>query len=132
VLAGLDALREKYCLTAILIAHAKIERYENPATDAYDRYTPRLYKTSAALIQEWADEVFFATYRVYTAKGEDERIRAAGRGERVVYTTERPSHLAKNRLGLTDELPLVWSEYAKHAGGATLPVDRTIQLSAEK
>jgi len=30
----------------------------------------------------------------------------------VLYTTERPSHVAKNRLGLPDELPLDWHAYA--------------------
>lgn len=121
VLAGLDALREKYGATVVVLAHSKIERFENPSTDAYDRYMPRLYKSAAAYLQEWADEVFFASYRIYTAEGADKRIRAAGGTERVIYTTERPSHLAKNRLGLPDELPFLWSAYAEHAKGLTLP-----------
>ena len=37
-----------------------------------------------------------------------------GSGERILRTTERPSHLAKNRLALPDELPLSWPEFAKH------------------
>jgi len=48
------------------IAHARIERFENPETDAYDRYSPRLNKHASALIQEWCDEVLFATYKVHT------------------------------------------------------------------
>uniref|UniRef100_A0A7C4QSN6 Uncharacterized protein n=1 Tax=Schlesneria paludicola TaxID=360056 RepID=A0A7C4QSN6_9PLAN len=51
---------------AVPIAHARIERFENPETDAYDRYSPRLNKHASALIQEWCDEVLFATYKVHT------------------------------------------------------------------
>ncbi len=118
VLDGLAALREHRGMTVILIAHARIERFENPETEAYDRYVPRLHKTATALVSEWCDEVLFATYRVFT-KATDEgfnqkRVKGLGSGERVLRATERPSHLAKNRLNLPDELPLAWSEFAKH------------------
>ena len=118
VLDGLAALREHRGMTVILIAHARIERFENPETEAYDRYVPRLHKTATALVSEWCDEVLFATYRVFT-KATDEgfnqkRVQGLGSGERVLRATERPSHLAKNRLNLPDELPLAWSEFAKH------------------
>jgi hypothetical protein len=117
VLDGLAALRDRCGMSVILIAHAKIERFENPETEPYDRYVPRLHKTAAALVAEWCDEVLFATYRVFT-KATDEgfnrsRVQALGSGERVLRTNERPSHLAKNRLNLPDELPLAWSEFAK-------------------
>jgi hypothetical protein len=118
VLDGLSALRDRRGMTVILIAHAKIERFENPETEAYDRYVPRLHKTASAIVSEWCDEVLFASYRVFT-KATDEgfnqkRVQGLGTGERVLRTTERPSHLAKNRLNLPDELPLAWSEFAKH------------------
>jgi hypothetical protein len=101
-------------MTTVLIAHCKIERFENPATEAYDRYTPKLHKHIVGLFQEWADEVLFATYKVFTKKegqGFDERRIAMGTGERVIYTTEKPSHMAKNRLALPEELPLAFSAY---------------------
>jgi hypothetical protein len=118
VLDGLAFLRERRGMTVVLIAHAKIERFENPETDPYDRYVPRLHKTAAAMVTEWCDEVLFATYKVFT-KATDEgfdkkRIQGLGSGERILRASERPSHLAKNRLNLPDELPLAWSEFAKH------------------
>ncbi|MFW5829719.1 MAG: ATP-binding protein [Planctomycetota bacterium] len=117
VLEGLGALREARHMTVILIAHAKIERFENPETDPYDRYMPRLHKTASALVSEWCDEVLFATYRVFTKTTDEgfnqKRVQGLGNGERVLRTTERPSHLAKNRLGLPDELPLAWSAIAE-------------------
>ncbi len=128
VLDGLSALRDQRGLTVILIAHAKIERFEDPQTEAYDRYVPRLHKTASALISEWCDEVLFANYRVFT-KSQDEgfnrtRVQGLGSGERVLKTTERPAHLAKNRLNLPDELPLAWGEFAKFLpGAAPAPAD---------
>jgi hypothetical protein len=122
VLDGLTALREQKGMTVILIAHAKIERFENPETEPYDRYVPRLYKTATAMVTEWCDEVLFATYKVFTKATEEgfnqKRVQGLGSGERVLRTTERPSHLAKNRLGLPDEMPLVWAELARHLTAA--------------
>ncbi len=105
----------------VLIGHAKIEKFANPETDSYDRYSPRLHKTSSAILQEWCDEVLFANYKVYTKKSEEgfdkTRTSGIGSGERVLKTTERPSHMAKNRLGLPDEIPLAFAEYAKYVPG---------------
>jgi hypothetical protein len=125
VLDGLTALRDRRGMAVILIAHAKIERFEDPQTEAYDRYTPRLHKTASALVSEWCDEVLFASYRVFT-KAQDEgfnrtRVQGLGSGERVLKTSERPAHLAKNRLNLPDELPLAWGEFAKFLPGAVVP-----------
>jgi hypothetical protein len=121
VLAGLDALRNERGMGVILLAHAQIERFANPETDTYDRYSPRLHKQASALIQEWADEVLFATYSIHT-KATDEgfgrkRVQGIGTGERIIRTTERPAHVAKNRLGLPDEIPLDYRIYAAFLRG---------------
>jgi len=117
-LEGLSALRNDRGMTAILIAHARIERFENPETEAYDRYVPRLHKLAAAVIQEWCDEVLFATYKVYTKQSDEgfnrKRTQGVGSGERIVRTQERPAHVAKNRLNLPDEMPLDWNAYAQY------------------
>ncbi len=120
VLDGLTALRDERSMMVILIAHARIERFENPETDAYDRYSPRLNKHASALLQEWCDEVLFATYKVHTRQTEEgfdkTRTRGIGTGDRILRTTERPAHMAKNRLGLPEELPLDFAAYAQHLG----------------
>ncbi len=121
VLAGLDALRNERGMNVILIAHAQIERFANPETDTYDRYSPRLQKLASALVQEWCDEVLFATYRIHTKttnEGFDrKRVHGVGSGERIIRTTERPAHVAKNRLNLPDEIPLDYGIYAAFARG---------------
>lgn len=121
VLAGLDALRNERGMQVILLAHAHIERFANPETDTYDRYSPRLQKLASALVQEWADEVLFATYKVHTKttkEGFDRtRVQGIGTGERIIRTTERPAHVAKNRLGLPEEIPLDYRIYAAFVRG---------------
>ena len=117
-LEGVSALRRDRNMTVILIAHAKIERFANPETDTYDRYVPSLHKAASARVQEWADEVLFASFKVHTkqtSEGFDrKRVQGIGSGQRIVRTEERPSHVAKNRLGLPEELPLSWEAYASH------------------
>ncbi len=123
VLEGLNALRNARGMTVILIAHSQIEHFEDPETDSYDRYAPRLHKHASAIVQEWCDEVLFATYKVHTKQVEEgfgrKKSKGIGSGERVVRTTERPAHVAKNRLNLPDELPLDYAAYAAH-----LPTNR--------
>ena len=114
-LTGLSALREEKDMTAILIAHSKVERFEDPEGPAYDRYSPRIHKTAGALIQGWADEILFASYKVLTrteGEGFRKKTKGMGTGERVIRTVERPAFQAKNRLCMPDEIPLTWSAYA--------------------
>lgn len=124
VLTKLDRLRDERNMQSILIAHAGIERFHNPETESYDRYAPRLQKHASFMVQEWADEVLFAAWRVHTrssSQGFDRRrIQGIGTGQRVLKTTERPSHVAKNRLNLPDEMPLDYDAFAEIARGGSV------------
>lgn len=110
LLDGFNALRNDKGMTIIMLGHSEIKRFDSPEVDSYDRYQPKMTARSSSLIQEWADCVFFANYKT-NVKKEDlgfnkERSRAIGNGERLIYTTEKPSHVAKNRYGLTDSFKL--------------------------
>lgn len=125
LLEGLSALRNTKDMTVVLIAHARIERFQNPETESYDRYTPRLHRLASQIVQEWCDEVLFATYKVHTKQTKEgfdrTRTQGIGTGERIIHTVERPAYVAKNRLNLPEELPLDWNAYANfipnHEGG---------------
>ena len=111
---ALDFLRNDKGMSIVLIAHSKVDTYNNPEGDDYDRYSPKLHKHASLFLQEWADEVFFANFDIETAKkgqGFKEKTRAVGTGERVIYTSEKPAYLAKNRLGITENLKMNWSDY---------------------
>jgi hypothetical protein len=116
-LDGLNALRDERGMTIVQIAHTDIKRFDSPEHEPYDRYVIKLHARAAALLQEHADIVLFANYRISTVKadvGFNKKVnRALGSGERVIHTAERPAFLAKNRYGLPDTLPLDWSAFAQ-------------------
>ena len=116
-LDGLNALRNERGMTIIQIAHTDIKRFDSPEHDPYDRYVIKLHTRAAALLQEYADIVLFANYRISTVKadvGFNKKVnRALGSGERVMHSVERPAFLAKNRYSLPDTLPLNWSAFAQ-------------------
>ena len=115
VLSLLDDLRNKRGMMVILLAHAKVERFEDPENTAYDRYAPRLHKHAASLIAEWVDAVMFATKRMRVSKDGDTRSIAspigADGGERVLRTNGSPACIAKNRFSLPNEIPLSWDAF---------------------
>lgn len=119
----LDWLRTEKGIGIILLAHAAIKKFADPMGDSYDRYQPALHETAAATLQEWADEVLFATYRVHTRKQDEgfgkERVIAGGSGERLLRCTETPGALAKNRLALPDTIEFNWQAYASYFPQAT-------------
>ncbi len=107
----------------ILLGHSRVVRFENPETQAYDRYEVDLHKTCSGMVQEWCYEVLFASFRVFTRTEDQgfgkERTIAIGGKERFIRTNESAAASAKNRLTLPDELPMEWSAYSKYLGGST-------------
>lgn len=134
ILDGLDVLRDKKGMAIILLAHAKVEKFEDPETTAYDRYSPRMHKDASAMLREWVDAVLFATRKIIT-KTEDagfnkKRTTAAGLGanggDRILRCEGSPACLAKNRFNLPPELPLSWQalEDAIKAGRKKTPQNK--------
>lgn len=128
VLFMLDKIADVRGMYIIILAHAKIERFEDPGNEAYDRYSMALHKRAAAVISQWADEVLFANYKTFVRKTEQgfrERNVAVGTGERFLFTREMPAYYAKNRLGLPAEMPMPnprdggktgWQMFAEYLG----------------
>ena len=119
VIEALDALRRDRGMAIILIAHTKIEKFQTPEDSAFDRFSPRLHKLAAAVVMEWCDEVFFATYSTTTDPKKVKNVEPV----RVMRTSEGPTHVAKNRIKMPPELPLEWAayEYFAHEAHATTP-----------
>jgi hypothetical protein len=118
LIRGLEALRTRRGMHAILLAHCQVEKFNDPETDTYDRYAPNLNKHASALLQEWADEVLFASRKKFIRKQDvgfnKERTIAVGTDERYLQTQETAGVHAKNRLGLPVELPFTWDAYAAY------------------
>jgi AAA domain len=129
----LNVLRNQRGMVVLLIAHSKVERFEDPESSPYDRYSPRLHKHASALISEWCDAVLFATRKIRT-QSEDagfnrkrttaHAIGKAG-GERILRCVGGPSCVAKNRFGIADELPLSWAAFMNALSATQTPGAKT-------
>jgi hypothetical protein len=115
VLEGLNSLRNNQGMAVVLIAHCEIKRFDSPETEPYDRYQPKLQARSSALVREWCDAVLFANYRTIVKKAEvgfnKEVSRGISTGERLLYTSERPAYMAKNRYALPESIGLSWESF---------------------
>ena len=129
---ALSALRNDREMIIYMIAHTRIERFESPETEPYDRYTIKLHKRAAALAQEKSDIVFFMNQRTTTKDNETTKdggknatpksVRGGGLGPRTLFTERRPAWEAKNRFGLppeiqlgaVDDMPATWDAILEH------------------
>ena len=116
-------------INVVLTAHAQIKKFEQPdEMGSYDRYELKLgQKTgskTAPLVKEWADMVLFANYKTLVMTTENGKKKAQG-GERVMYTNHRPAWDAKNRHGLPDELPFIFTEIAHIFAGQLAQTTRS-------
>lgn len=124
----LQELRDKRGMMVILVAHAKVERFEDPENAAYDRYTPRLHKHAASLIAEWVDAVLFANKKFRVTKENDRAIAApigSDGGERIIRTVGSPACIAKNRYGLPAEIPLSWQAFIDAYSKISQPISQS-------
>ena len=116
VLDGMNALRNDKKMIVILLAHNTIKRFDSPEVEPFDRYQPKLQERSSAVVREWADAVMFANYKTIVKKddvGFNKTVaRGISSGERMLFTTERPAYMAKNRYNLPDSIPLNWDAFA--------------------
>lgn len=107
-------LRSQKRMATVLIGHSAVKRFEAPDAEAFDRYVIKLQNKASDLVSEHSDAIFFANQVYSTIKTEDRgrvRTRGTGKGERVMYTEERPAWIAKNRFGLPPEMELSWSAF---------------------
>ena len=118
IVSILNDIRSKRGMAVVMIAHAAVERFEDPEHAAYDRYTPRLHKKACSLVCEWVDAVLFASrrLRVDSTTGKAAPVGADG-GERILRTNGSPACIAKNRFGLPTELPLSWAAFVEALKG---------------
>ena len=120
ILDGLNALRNDKGMIVILIAHTAIKRFDSPEVEPYDRYQPKLQERSNAVCREWVDALMFANYKTIVKKDDvgfnQTNNRGISTGERMLFTSERPAYMAKNRYNLPESIPLSWDAFAEAIG----------------
>jgi hypothetical protein len=110
ILQGLDVLRVKRRMNIVLIAHAAVVKFEDPRTEPYDRFQPKLPNRCNALLQEWADVLAFAAFKVIIRKSDsgfnNQKTRGVTTGERLLHFVENPAYAAKNRYNCPEEIEM--------------------------
>ncbi|MCC7253834.1 ATP-binding protein [Hyphomicrobium sp.] len=105
---GLMALRRDRGMTVILIAHSKIERFDNPETVAYSRYDIDLHDKARDFLKRECDAIILVKPDV-TIKEEEQgfnkkRARADGGRSVWMHSTSRPAYAAGNRFDLPEKI----------------------------
>lgn len=132
----LKPLREQKSMNIIFLAHAEKAKHEDPITvAAWDAYQTSLHKRIKPIFEDWVSAILFANYRLAKAESDQGKTYAEGDGSRVIYTEERPSHVAKNRFSLPYILPFkktgAYSAIANHVDRFFAEKGDTADLEAE-
>lgn len=133
---GLYALRRDKGMSIIMLAHAKIERFDDPETQSYDRYEIDLHDKSRGLIEQDMDAIMLLKAPVNIEKEDagfkKERIRATGGNQVFLHTSGRPAFTAKNRYGIPDKFLYVRGKgYAELAKYLPAPKELAVADAAE-
>jgi hypothetical protein len=116
IFGGLDVLRKKRGMNVVLIAHAVIQKYDDPVHESYDRFLPKLPRRANEVLCEWVDVLAFCAFRVIVKKSENgfnQSTRGITTGERLVHFIERPAFMAKNRYGCPDNSQMTFENIEK-------------------
>lgn len=118
-LKGVNALRRDRAMNIVLIAHSTVERFDDPATQSYSRYSVDLHDRGRAIIAREMDCILLVKQDaaiVEDAQGfGNKRVRAAAHASRWIYTDSAPGWMAKSRYDMPDKFP-----YEKGRGYASL------------
>lgn len=102
----LETLKNKTKMNVVAVAHAVPVSVDLPDLDPFQRYSMKLNKHGSALWMEWADMILFVNYKANIKRDSEGKStgKAAGSGERVIFTQERPAYQAKSRWPLDEEI----------------------------
>lgn len=116
---AIEALRDTGIMV-LLLAHAAIRTYSNPAGPDYDQWSLKLPKGAAGLIREKADAIGYACFEdtskaKFDRKGDQiTRGKAESTGRRVLYFGHNPAYETKPGCGLPEEMDLSWNALQEH------------------
>jgi hypothetical protein len=118
LIGGMNALRYERGMNIVYVAHSTIATVDDPMTQSYSRFDIKLHRRATGLFQDEVDAILFLNQDVVIKtdnKARTARTRADGGGHRWIYSSPRPSFVAKNRYGIPDRI-----EFKKGAGYANL------------
>lgn len=111
-----ELLRDRKGMNVIFIAHVDVNRIDPPEGEAYTKYDLQLNKKTAPIYISNVDVVGFLRLDTIVMEGG----KAKTTGDRVLSVEMNPAHVAKNRLGITRDIPVKKGEnpFAQYMEGA--------------
>jgi hypothetical protein len=103
---GVVALRDKHGMTIALVAHATIERVDDPRAPSFTSYWPKLHKRARHLVLDACDLVGFLAEDLRIATDDRERVRATSSNQRFLFVEGCPAYVGKNRYGMPAKIPI--------------------------
>lgn len=99
-------LRDKKGMNIVILCHStKVKHEEAMTLTSYDHYETALHKKVKHVLEDWVSAILFANYYLVRAETNSGKEYAEGAdGLRMLYTEERPSHVAKNRFDMPYEI----------------------------
>lgn len=92
-------------MNIVFISHVDAETLDLPDSDPYSRYTMRLHKKSVSHYVDNVDLVAFVKLRRFLKGDKDDKVKkAVSTGDRIITCYPTPSHVSKNRFGITEDL----------------------------
>lgn len=102
---SLSYLRDEKGMNIVILCHHEKNKHEDPITlTTYDNYSTALHKKIKPIFEDWVSIIAFANDKLMKIKNSNEKETVIGDGERVMYFESRPSHVAKNRFKLPEEI----------------------------
>jgi len=129
ILNALEGLNVARKIGIVLLCHERVEKIDDPTGSPYDQTVPMLASSSDKqkgpldLVCDWCDEVLWATTEVFKVEhdaGFGKKTHTGVTGNRILRTTMKATHRAKNRLNMPDEIPLSYTELAKYYPAANI------------
>ena len=96
-------------MTIVLVAHATIERVDDPRAPSYTAYWPKLHKRARHLILDACDVVGFLAKELHVATSDNgfrERTRATSSNQRFLFVEGTPAFVAKNRYAMPPRIAI--------------------------
>lgn len=112
LLEWLERLRDTKNMAVLMTAHSTVRAVTNPnLEDTYDRWEAKLPKKVNALVKEMVDIYGCVQPAITLVENEKTgKTKAIGRGEFMLYVSQRPSIDAKNRYHIDGPLEMGWSQ----------------------
>lgn len=93
----------------LFIAHAEVNKFQDPEGEDYDQYMPRMHKQVREILTAQCEHVFFLNWKTFKTQKDEgfgKTSTTATGQQRMLYTAKRPAFYAKTRYSLPAEIML--------------------------